>query len=366
MEYNPMEEMGFTHDKQFVCGDLGFISANNNARRMCARLIRNGGHVFDVISRYDDIMTYYLRRENDHFGSTMKMILPFLNAFGATDHWAYEFSKEDLEIFPGADRAMRYAWSLLPAYINTCSYEHHMMAVCDAIGFPISNVSCTQASFDSVSISKAEARELKNVAGAISEIKLPDNLFSENDGALLEDEDVSVIEVLDSFFLERLPEMDLAESLKPVEVMGQNEKTYVLLEVRRRTDIEFSDTVYIGGDSTDGQAMDLVRDNSGLSVSFNGDERAVRSSNIAVIGNDATAVAVLTSEFYVEGIEAVFDLVDNWDRKTLADYPCADVYLRDAMLNANPGELPAVHKVDRRNANDIAKESAAFRRKILR
>lgn len=366
MEYNPMEEMGFTHDKQFVCGNLGFISANNNARRMCARLIRNGGHMFDVISRYDDIVTHYLRRESNHFGSTMKMILPFLNAFGATDHWAYGFSKEDLEIFPGADRAMRYAWSLLPAYISTCSYEHHMMAVCDAIGFPIGNVSCTQASFDALDVSRTEARELKNVADAISGMRLPDRPFSEKEGALLEDEDVSVIEMLDSFFLERLPEMDLVESLKPLEVMGQNEKTYVLLEVRRRTDIEFSDTVYVGGDSTDSQAMDLVRDNSGLSISFNGSERAVRSSNIAVTGNDATAVAVLTSEFYIEGIEAVFDLVDNWDRKTLEDYPCADVYLRDAMLNANPSGLPAVHKVDRKNVTDIARESDAFRRKILR
>ncbi len=366
MEYNPMEEMGFTQDKQFVCGSLGFISANNNARRMCARLIRNGGRLFDVISRYDDLVAYALNREEVHFGSTMKMILPFLNAFGATDHWAYGFSKEDLEIFPGADRAMRYVGSLLPAYINTCSYEHHMMAVCDAIGFPIGNVSCTQASFDAVKINKAEARELKSLAGTISGLKVPDAAFSLDKAVSLMEEDTEIISVLDSFFLERLPEMEMVETLKPVGVMGQNEKAYVLLEVRRRTDIEFSDTVYVGGDSSDGQAMDLIRDNSGLSISFNGDERAVNSCNIAVTGNDATAVAVLTSEFYNEGIEAVFDLVDNWERAKLKVYPCADTYLRDAMLKASPRGLPSVRKVDRKNVKDVAKESAAFRKKILK
>lgn len=366
MEYNPMEEMGFSQDKQFICGNLGFISANNNARRMCARLIRNGGRLFDVISRYDDLVNYALNREEVHFGSTMKMILPFLNAFGATDHWAYGFSKEDLEIFPGSDRAIRYIGNLLPAYINTCSYEHHMMAVCDAIGFPIGNVSCTQASFDAVRVNKAEARELKSISGMIAGLKLPDASSSLEKAVSLGEEDTAIINTLDSFFLERLPDMELAETLKPVGVMGQNEKAYVLLEIRRRTDIEFSDTVYVGGDSSDGQAMDLVRDNSGLSISFNGDERAVRSCNIAVTGNDATAVAVLTSEFYNEGIEAVFDLVENWDRAKLKKYPCTDAYLRDAMLKASPRDLPSVRKVDRRNVNDIARESAAFRKKVLR
>lgn len=364
MEYDPLEEMGFSQDKQFVCGDAGFISANDNARRMCARLIRNGGRLYDVISRYDDLVTYALSREDVRFGSTMKMILPFLNAFGATDHWAYEFAKEDLEIFPGADKAMRYAGSLLPSYINTCSYEHHMMAVCDAIGFPISNVSCTQASFDAVKVGKSEARELKGISDRISELKLPSTPYPLDKADRLEDEDAAIVNVLDSFFLDRLPKMEIGDPLKQVSVVGTNEKAYVLLEIRRRTDIEFSDTVYVGGNPTDNQAMDLVKDNSGLSISFNGDECAVKSCNVAVMGKDATAVAVLTSEFYSEGIEAVFSLVESWDREKLKSYPCADRHLMDAMLKANPRSLPVIRRVGRKNLKEITQESVAFRRKM--
>ena len=53
-------------------------------------------------------------------------------------------------------------------------------------------------------------------------------------------------------------------------------------------------------------------------VAFNGSEFAVHGSNIAVMSRDCTAAAILVSVFYNRGIEAVYELVDNWNREALS------------------------------------------------
>ncbi|MFA5452041.1 MAG: hypothetical protein WC248_00495 [Candidatus Methanomethylophilaceae archaeon] len=366
MEYNPMEELGLVEDKQFVCNCYGFLSKRDNARRLCSKYIRNGERFFDVVSRYDDLVAYALNRENSRVGSTLKMIIPFLKANGLTDNMIYEFCKEDLQLVPGADKALRYTFNLLPTFVTSSSYEHHMMAVCDAIGFPMSNVSCTQVAFDEIPLSRQEAKAIREMSTKISNLQIPKTLYTLTNAKSLDDEDANIVTALDEIFVDSLPKMEIDKMTKPITAIGANEKAYALLEIRRKTEIEFNSTVYVGGDITDFQAMDLVRDSSGLSISYNGSEYAVRGANVAIMSNNAIVVAVLTSEFYNEGIEAVYELIDNWDRDKLKKTPCADRNLMDAMLKTFPKKLPVVKKVDWRNANDIVKESENFRKKIVK
>jgi len=366
MEYNPMEELGLVEDKQFICNCYGFLSKKDNARRLCSKYIRNGEHFFDVVSRYDDLVAYALNRENSRVGSTLKMIIPFLKANGLTDHMAYEFCKEDLQLVPGADKALRYIFNLLPTFITSSSYEHHMMAVCDATGFPMNNVGCTQMSFDEIPISRQESKTIREMSTRISNLQIPKTLYTLTNAKSLDDDDANIVTTLDEIFVDSLPKMEIDKAVKPITAIGANEKAYALLEIRRKTEIEFNSTVYVGGDITDFQAMDLVRDSSGLSISYNGSEYAVRGANVAVMSNNAIVVAVLTSEFYNEGIEAVYELIDNWDRDKLEKISCADRNLMDAMLKTFPKKLPVVKKVDWRNANDIVKESETLRKKNIR
>lgn len=366
MEYNPMEELGFFEDKVLVSNCHGFITRNDNARDLCGRFIRNGERLFDVLSRYDDLQINALSREEGAAGSALKMAVPFLKTGGVTDQGALTFSRGDLELVPGADRAMRYLSGLLPTFVTTGSYEHHMMCACDAVGYPMSNVVCTQVSFDSVELGRQEARELRAIANRISSMKVPRELYTVTEAKSLVDGDAEIITELDAVFQDRIPEMDVAESLKGVGSVGSNEKAYALLEIRRKTGIGFESTAYVGGDASDYQAMDLVRDSSGLSLSFNGGEYAVRGCNVAVMSPDATPAAVLAAEFYSEGIEAVYEMVDNWDRERLESRPCSDRHLMDAMLRTFPKKLPAVARVGRGNVDEIVEKSEAYRRHALR
>ena len=366
MEYNPMEELGLTEEKQLILSCDGVLSTNDYARDLCARSIRNGGRFFDAVSRYEDLSTYALERDETKTRQTMKMIIPFLKAFGMTDHFAYEFAKEDLHPMPGADGSLSYLRRLLPTYIATGSYEHHMMALCDSLDFPIENATYTKVEFDSAENDRQEDRRLRELANKISSLRLPKTMYSVTESEFLDEDDATLVRELDSIFDDELPNMEAFKAYKDVLAIGSNEKAYALLEIRRKTEIEFNSTVFIGSGLNDFQALDLIRDSEGLAISFNGSEYAVRGCNIAVMSSNTIVLDVLIGEFYNEGIQAVYDMVDNWNRDYLKDCKCSDRNLMDRMLQTFPRKLPVVKRVGRRNVKSVIEESDEFRRKVRR
>ena len=365
-EYNPMDELGLHEDKQFVSNCHGFIAKNNNTRDLCAKFIKNGERLYDVLSRYEAVTVYTSKTVKE--GATrelMKLLIPLLKANGMTDNSAYNLSRDTLDLMPGAERAMRYLGNLLPCFINTSSYEHHMMNVTDAIGFPMSNVNCSQVSFDSLEMKTSEARELREISSKIARMNvddLPEKFQEQGWGCTRNGWDM--MEYLDRTFLERLPEMDVFHELGETVPIGTNEKSYTLLEIRRQSGIDFGSTVYVGGGTTDHQALDIVNDGGGLAISFNGTEESVRGSNVSVISSDSIVIAVLTAEFYNGGIESVHELIDNWNMDYIAGREGPDKNLLDTFRSRFPKRLPEVSSVDEDNIEDIVERSKAYRKKF--
>ena len=366
MEYNPMEELGLTEEKQLIMSCDGILTSNDYARDLCARSIRNGARFFDAVSRYEDLTTYALEREEGKSHQTMKMIVPFLKAFGMTDHFAYEFAKENLKPTPGSYDTLSYLRRLLPTFIATGSYEHHMMALCDALDFPLENITCTRAEFDSVENDRMEDRRLRELANRISSMRLPKTLYTVTESDYLDEDDATLVNELDAIFNDELPKMEAWKAYKDLLAIGSNEKAYALLEIRRKTEIEFNSTAFIGSGINDFQALDLIRDSEGLAISYNGSEYAVRGCNIAVMSSNTIVLDVLIGEFYNEGIQAVYDMVDNWNVDYLRNCKCSDRNLMDRMLSTFPRKLPVVKRVGRRNVKSVIEESDAYRRKIKR
>lgn len=85
-EFDPTEELKQFSNKIFICNCRGFLTKNNNIRDICDKMIHNGGHFYDVLVRYDYLVSYVLGREEAIMGNSLIWILPFLKAFGATDH----------------------------------------------------------------------------------------------------------------------------------------------------------------------------------------------------------------------------------------------------------------------------------------
>jgi energy-converting hydrogenase A subunit R len=149
-----------------------------------------------------------------------------------------------------------------------------------------------------------------------------------------------------------------------MKIMGGNDKALALMEMRRRTNVDLDCTAYIGSNATDYPVMDIVSDNGGLSISFNGDAYAVRGCSVAVMSPNPIVAAVLISEFYTEGMEGIFSLVGSWDRNKLSKREHSDRHLMNAMLRTFPSKLPDVVIVDDNNLDEVAKESERYRRKM--
>ena len=364
MEYNPSEEIGLRSETQLFMSCSGVLSSNDPIKDLCKQTIRRGEQFYEVVNRYHDISTNALGRLDDKYGTAVKMMIPFLKAFGMTDFTAYSEAERNMTLIPYADSCLMYMNSLLPTFINTGVLEHHVMALCDMTGFPTTNVNCTKVEFDSVDSDRQECRTLRDFANAISSLRVPKTKYVFKEGEVLSDDDATIVNRLDEIFLDEIPKMQIYEDFKEVASIGTREKSYTALDIRRNTSIEFDSTAYVGSSMTDHLTMDLVRESSGLSISFNGCESAVRNCNVAIMCNDAIAYTVLVTEFYDKGIESVYEMVDNWTRKKLEERPCADRNLMNEMLRRFPKKLPNVKRVDRHNVDEVVAESEAYRKKV--
>ncbi|MCL1978544.1 MAG: hypothetical protein FWG60_00055, partial [Methanomassiliicoccaceae archaeon] len=351
-------------DKQIICSCEVF-QQNNSCRDLCQRFVAKGDKLYDIISWYDDVATYVLNRTEWRSGSTSRFTAPFLKAFGMTDYAAMEHCGKTLTIMPEAKRVIGHLRETMPTFFTTSSYEHNVLNLCRELDIPRVLVNCMDAAFDDFYIPRQEAKAIRELANRITGLRMPHS-FDLSAFHKLQKDDVEAVMTIEEIFntnLKTLPVSDMIKEFRPV---GTDEKVYFMIDLRDRTQIELEGTAFIGGDMTDVNALDRVSDLGGLALSFNGCDLAVRRSNIAVMSRDCTVTAVLAEEFYNEGIEAVFDLVENWDREKLKKKDFPDPHLMSAMLASNPRKLPEVHIVNKDNVDEIARKSNKYRKNLSR
>ena len=235
----------------------------------------------------------------------------------------------------------------------------------DELNVPTVETACSKMDLDTVQFSRTEARKLREMTEMVSSLRIPKVEYELNVPMEVDEADVRIIRTLDDILHDRIPELNAMSLMESVTPVTSHKKAYQLLDIRRQTNIDLDSTFYIGGDNTDFQALDLVRDSGGVAVSFNGTDFAVRGSTIAILSKDSTVGAVFAEQFFSRGIESVLDLARNWDRKYLKETEFPDRNLVDAMLAAHPRKLPEVYIVDRKNVDEVAAKSAAYRKKLL-
>ncbi|MCQ2079584.1 MAG: hypothetical protein MJZ38_06000 [archaeon] len=366
-EVNPMAEMGFVHDKQVIVEAQGFLTPSNTIRDLAVEFIENGGKVYDLIDRYDNVVTYVLNRDNlGNDSDSSKLIAPFLKASGASDYTVQKFYSERLPLLPGAKDVMEYFLNTQPTFVDSRMYYHAALALCEKLNIPPEMVTSTNLELDPVELPYRTRMEVQAMAREISKLKISKTKYELNVPIGLDDDEVAMINTLDDIFLKRLQKNECMEILQTMSTIGPNEKAYGLLDIRKNTQVDLDGTVYIGGELIDFQVMDLVKDGNGLSMSFNGTEFAVHGCNVAVLSEDCTVSAVLVAKFYDTGIQGVFDLIENWNRKYLEKTDFPDRNLLNEMLRRHPRKLPEVYRVTRDNVDEIAAKSDAFRNKLFK
>src|SRR5512136_1298151 len=104
----------------------GPLSKNDNAQELSARFIPRGEAFFAVVSRYDDYLADVVKKPGYKAGDTLKLILPFLIAFGVTNEAIRSYSRSHVLLLPGAAETLRFLRERMPCFIISTSYEHYI------------------------------------------------------------------------------------------------------------------------------------------------------------------------------------------------------------------------------------------------
>jgi energy-converting hydrogenase A subunit R len=347
--------------RAFISDCEGPISKNDNAFELAAHYIPRGGRLFAIVSRYDDLLSI-LKRPGHEVGSTLKLIIPFLKAYGLTDEEARRFSARTLALMPDAKEAMQRVRRMAPAFIVSTSYEHYMEALCQALGFPLENVYCTKASFDEYDLSPEEEGRLRRLAEEVADMPILEAPAEVSSIEELPEGLQRALRRLDEIFWGEVRRMKVGRALDGGGLIGGRGKAEAVEQVARRLGVGLDGIMYVGDSITDVEAFAKVRAGGGLAVSFNGNRYAVRSSDVAVMSRSSLTIAVIAELFIRLGRDGALEALRSWSLRGLRG-KVADERLLERVFEAPRGP-PKVEVVAAENVEELAAESERFRREV--
>jgi energy-converting hydrogenase A subunit R len=277
---------------------------------LSTHFLERGDLFFKLISRYDDVLADVLKREGYKAGDTLRLILPFLAAFGVSNADMEAYSARSLRFVPDAKEALGEIRAEMPTFIISTSYEPYVKAVCACLDFPFENAYCTQVDLDRYPLSSAEEGKLKRFYQEILSlpmIEIPENVTSFGD---FSSKDRETIERLDEIFWAKISDMEIGRILTDVVPVGGREKVEAIHDSLRRTGRDLSELIYVGDSITDAEALALVRQGGGLAVSFNGNRYALKSAEVACLSESARPIAAIAKAFQQGGKQEVIALCE--------------------------------------------------------
>ncbi len=346
----------------FISDCEGPISKNDNAYELTEYFIPDGDKFFALISKYDDVQADVVERPGYKAGDTLRLILPFLKAYSATNERIRKFSAANILLVPGAKDTLHFLNSIMPSFIVSTSYEQYMRALCESVDFPYSNVYCTELDIDKYEVNEKEIDRLKQLRKEIavmSMIEIPDNATSLEDFSA---RDQRTIRRLDEIFWDEISQMQSGRMLEEVNPVGGFEKADAVERIAKKVNSNLCNVVYFGDSITDVQCFQLIRRNGGLTVSFNGNSYAVREAEVAVLSDNTIVTSILADVFNRLDKENVLQLVKDWSYSALSKYSAPQ--LRKHLMKLYPKTLPQVEVITPSNRERLMKASTIFRKTV--
>lgn len=347
----------------FVTDCEGPISKNDNAFELTSYFVPNGDKFFALISKYDDFLADVVKKPGYKAGDTLRLILPFLKAYGTTNEKIANYSSKNILLVPGARDTLQFVRDLMPSFIVSTSYEQYISSLCRLTGFPYNNVYCTKLNIDKYEIGKEETKKLKEIREGISAmpmIEIPEKAKAVQD---FSKRDQETIQRLDEIFWEEIPRMDSGKMLKEVNPVGGHEKAKAVQNIVEKLDSRLDKVMYVGDSITDVPPFQLVRKNGGLTISFNGNEYAIREAEIAVLSSNTIVTSILAEVLCRLGKDHVIKLVEEWNPSGLKKY-CDSLMLRERMVKLYPHAFPQVETITAGSRERLKKESSVFRKTV--
>ncbi len=322
----------------------GPISPQDNAYNVLG-LAKNGKRVFEVISKYDDILTIE-GRENYEPGDTLKLIVPFLIRNKISERDITGVSKT-AGVVPGVKEVISKltsdGWEV---YIISTSYQQHAHNIAGHIGIDSERVACTEMPLDDYLLRLSD-EDLEVVADM--EEKILNELYPELD-------EKRIVAELDEFFFKTLSKGKIGRIFNEITVVGGQRKVDAMMGFAKDN---LTGAVAIGDSITDFKMLEKVRENGGLAIAFNGNEYSIPYADIAVGTVDQRFLLPIISAFAEGGRRHAIDTakhLENAPLRTMLEAMPQDV------ASTIPGDItpPQYHHIDS-NAEEVIEIHKEYR-----
>ncbi len=346
----------------------GPITQNDNAYELCKALIPDGGDLFARISRYDDFLADIEKRENYKAGDTLKLILPFLKAFGATNKGMLEFAERTLVLLPGAEYMLRRVTSLMPAFVISTSYSPYLKALCRITGFPEEQVYSTALDIDQYELTRGEEKRLQRLASEIASQPILSWPEEAGDIGDLSNKDQALMRRLNDIFWGEIPEMGIGRVLSDVNPVGGTEKARAVEDSLKRTGLSMSDVLYVGDSITDVQALEAVTSAGGVAISFNGNRYSIRAAKWACMSGNASIIGAIARLLSLCGMgaldELVIEMADGIGLLDALASKAVEPEFLDPLRLLRPEEASRLVLIKASNISDVIRDSEHIRKNV--
>jgi len=284
---------------RIICFDLeGPLSPQDNAYEVMS-LVENGDRIFEVISKYDDMLALE-NREGYEAGDTLALIVPFLLLHDISEEDITRVSKR-AKIVDGAkyliSKLKSEGWKV---HIISTSYEQHAHSIGAQLGVPRDDVACTMLSLSALR---------DEMGGDFSVVERAERDVLELHGCLKTPE--KMVRRLDRFFFEELPKTGYGDVLEKVKVIGGAKKVQAVHRIAEANDVAISDVMVVGDSITDYKMLKDVKENGGVAVVFNGNEYAIPHASIGLASMDIRFLHLLAG--YFDRRDLMFGVVKSWE-----------------------------------------------------
>lgn len=281
-------------NKFFVSDCEGPISVNDNAFELAGHFIQDGEKFFQIVSHYDDVLVDEVERPGYNAGDTLKLIIPFLKAYGATNRNMEDFSSENVLLIPGAKATLGLLRFIMPSFIVSTSYEPYIRALCGLTGFSFNQCYCTSINLDNHTLSEEDEKKIKEFRSSI--ISNPE--FNN----------------LERIFWEEIPKMEIGSLLSDVKPVGGVAKKEAVLDIMAKHNFQSRDLMYVGDSITDVEPLQFAKEQGGVAVSFNGNEYALDNASIAIISDNTVITSIIADMFNRYNRDVVLEFAASFEK----------------------------------------------------
>lgn len=245
---------------------------------------------FTMISNYDDYIIDVpgvkeeLNIPEYQPGDTLRLMAP-LYIMCLKEKDLISLARANIGLLPGCKKLIKILHKDWDIFIISTSYSQFAYNVASTLNIPKENVYCTELKF------KKLKEELADISESLDRlIHLIFKKYLKNNKDLH-----SVIGDLNTFFWSR-DEPEYKKTMNYIKVRGGKRKEFAVEEISTRTGIPIPEMIILGDSITDINMLERLKQEGGISISFNGNKFSVKHANIAVTTTNSLGVLPIFQE----------------------------------------------------------------------